>query len=232
MARWFQNARRLDPQAKLFVNDFDILAAGGIDTRRQDYLFTLANWLLENGAPLDGIGLQGHFDRITPPQLLSSIMERFSQLPLALAITEFDVNLLDERLQADYTRDVMTLAFSYPKFNDFLLWGFWEKSHWQPDAALYRADWSSKPNALIFTEMVFKEWWTNENGVTGADGKFTMRGFKGGYNVTVAYQRAVQTVAATIDDEGELTVKLNVIVSRNPLRRAAGRRTINKGALP
>ncbi len=224
MVQWFQNARRLDPQAKLFLNDYDILESGGIDVRHQDYLFALANWLRNNGAPLDGIGLQGHFDRITPPATLQSIIGRYSQLPLALAITEFDVNLLDEQLQADYTRDVMTLVFSYPKFNDFLLWGFWEKTHWLPNAAMYRADWSSKANAMVFNDLVFREWWTSENGASDANGKFTVRGFKGMYNVTVVYQRVSQTATATIEANGEATVKLNVITSRNTGRRGTERR--------
>jgi GH35 family endo-1,4-beta-xylanase len=227
MAKWFHNVRRLDPQARLYLNDFDVLEAGGLDVRRQDYLFALANWLLNNGAPLDGIGLQGHFERITPPAVMQSIIERYSQLPLALAITEFDVNMLDEQLQADYTRDVMTLIFSYPKFNDFLLWGFWEKSHWQPHAALYRGDWSSKPNALVFNELVFRDWWSSKSGVTDANGKFALRGFKGTYNVTVVYQRISHTATATIDSSGETAININVITSRNAGRRAATRRIEN-----
>jgi GH35 family endo-1,4-beta-xylanase len=227
MVRWFEAARSLDPRARLYLNDYDILEAGGINTPHQNYYFALANWLLDRGAPLDGLGLQGHFDRITPPSTMQSIIERFSQLPLDLAITEFDVNLLDEQLQADYTRDVMTLVFSSPKFNDFLCWGFWEKAHWQPDAAMYRSDWSSKPNALVFNDLVFNQWWTSENGVSDAAGSFTVRGFKGTYNITVVYQRLSKTVAATIDSNGEVEVKLNLIVAGSPMRRAGGRRVAN-----
>ena len=223
MVRWLQNARRLDPQAQLYVNDYDVIESGGADVRHQDYLFRLVNWLRDNGAPLDGIGLQGHFDRITPPTILQSIIERFSQLPVALAITEFDINVLDEQLQADYTRDVMTLIFSSPKFNDFLLWGFWENSHWRPDAAMYRADWSSKPNALVFNDLVSREWWTSETGTSDATGKYTVRGFKGDYKVTVIYQYLSQTETVTIDPNGELVVKLNVYSARTPYRRPPGR---------
>jgi GH35 family endo-1,4-beta-xylanase len=224
MVQWFERARALDPRAKLYLNDFGILEAGGIDTLHQNYFFALANWLLERGAPLDGLGIQGHFDRITPPSILQSIIERFSQLPTDLAITEFDINLLDEQLQADYTRDVMTLVFSNPKFKDFLIWGFWEKSHWQPPAAMYRSDWSSKPNALVFNDLVFNQWWTSENGATDAAGQYPVSGFKGSYNITVVYQRLSKTVAATIDSSGEVEVKLNLIMSQKPMRREGGRR--------
>jgi GH35 family endo-1,4-beta-xylanase len=224
MVRWFQNARRLDPAAKLFVNDYDIVAAGGDDKRHQDYLFALSRWLLDNGAPLDAVGFQGHFNRITPPSKMLSIIERFAQLPLTLSVTEFDVNIADEELQADYTRDAMTIVFSHPKLTDFLMWGFWEKSHWLPAGAMYRADWSSKPNALVHNDLVFNEWWTNETGLTDAAGRFTARGFKGAYTVTAVHQRVSQTVNATIDSNDRLEITLDTVAPRQPIRRGGVRR--------
>ncbi len=219
IVRWFQMARNLDSQAKLFVNDYDIIAAGGADVKHQDYLFTLTKWMLDNGAPVDGVGMQGHFDRVTPPALMQTIIERFSTLPVQLAVTEFDFNIADEDLQAEYTRDVMTMIFSQPKFTDFLMWGFWEKSHWLPLGAMYRADWSSKPNALAYNDLLFREWWTNASGVTDAAGKLTARGFKGTYNVTAVYGRLTRTVTATIDDAGEITITLDAAAPRSPIQR-------------
>lgn len=219
IVRWFQLARNLDPQSKLFVNDYDILAAGGADVNHQNYLFELTRWMLVNGAPVDGVGMQGHFDRITPPALLQTIIERFSTLPVQLAVTEFDINMADEELQAEYTRDVMTMVFSQPKFTDFLMWGFWERSHWLPLGAMYRADWSSKPNALVYNDLVFREWWTNASGESDAAGRFATRGFKGSYNVMAVYGRVSQTVIAEVDQSGEVTLTLDVAAPRSPIRR-------------
>lgn len=219
IVRWFQMARNLDPQAQLFVNDYNILAAGGADVNHQAYLFELTKWMLTNGAPVNGVGMQGHFDRITPPALMQTIIERFSTLPVQLAITEFDINMADEDLQAEYTRDVMTMIFSQPKFTDFLMWGFWEKSHWLPLGAMYRADWSSKPNALVYNDLLFREWWTNATGTTDSAGKFATRGYKGSYNVTAVYGRVAQTVATTIDQNGEVTITVDQTPPRSPIRR-------------
>lgn len=221
--RWFQLARNLDAQAKLFVNDYDILAGGGIDTNHQNYLFELTSWMLANGAPVDGVGLQGHFDRITPPALLQTIIERFSTLPVQLAMTEFDINLADEELQAEYTRDVMTMIFSQPGFTDFLMWGFWENAHWLPLGAMYRADWSSKPNALVYNDLVFREWWTNASGISDAAGKYSTRGFKGSYNVTAVYGRESKTVTTNLNANGEVIITLNVSSPRSPIFRNQSR---------
>ena len=223
IVRWFQLARMLDPQAKLFVNDYDILAAGGADVNHQNYLFELTRWMLANGAPVDGVGLQGHFDRVTPPALMQSIIERYSTLPVQLAMTEFDFNVADEDLQAEFTRDVMTMIIGGLLVTDFLMWGFWEKSHWLPLGAMYRADWSSKPNALVYNDLLFREWWTNASGESDTAGRFATRGFKGSYNVTAIYGRASQTVTATIEQSGEMTLMLDVVANRSPIRREGTR---------
>ena len=87
--------------------------------------------------------------------------------------------------QADYTRDFMTVMFSHPNVAGIQFWGFGEGAHWKPEAALYREDWSEKPNLLAYRELVFNQWWTSETGVTGKDGAFTSRGFLGRHLATV-----------------------------------------------
>ena len=42
-------------------------------------------------------------------------------------------------------RDVMIASFSHPNFIAIVQWGFWEKMHWKPAAALWREDWTLKP---------------------------------------------------------------------------------------
>ncbi len=209
MVRWFQMARQHDPQAKLFYNDYDILAANGWNRQKQDYVFTLMNWLLDNGAPVDGVGMQGHFGAVTQIDTMQEIIARFSQLRVPFNITEFDFNTPDEALQADFTRDVVTLLFSSPRCTDFLMWGFWERAHWLPQGAMYRADWSSKPNALVWNELLFNEWWTNESGATNREGQFTVRAFKGKQRVTVCTADECKEALALVENNGAI----NVVVS-------------------
>jgi GH35 family endo-1,4-beta-xylanase len=219
LVRWFQNARRFDPAARLTLNDYDILGGGGLNVIKHNYFFTLINWLRERGAPVEIIGMQGHFGYVTPVDTMQAIVDRFAQTGLQMAITEFDFDTADEELQADFTRDFLTLIFSYPQFEDFLMWGFWERAHWLPNGAMYRSDWSSKPQALVWNELFFNEWWTNENGVSDAQGKFQARGFKGDYNVTARYQRVEQTVTAKLGSNGEVVIDLDVSAPRPGIKR-------------
>lgn len=186
LVRWFQLAREADPDVRLFVNEYDIETKGGKNLLKQQQYLDLIQTLLDGGAPLGGIGIQGHFGTdLTHPQRVYDILDRFASFQLPLQITEFDISTADEQLQADYTRDYMTVCFSHPAIDSFLIWGFWEGRHWRPEAALYRRDWSEKPNAQVWRDLIYREWWTNADGETGEDGSFSVRGFLGEYEVEV-----------------------------------------------
>ncbi|MBL8214536.1 MAG: endo-1,4-beta-xylanase [Bryobacterales bacterium] len=186
LVRWFQLARSVDPDVRLFINEYDIETGGGLNRRKQDQFYALIEDLLAKGAPVTGIGIQGHFgSNVTTPPRVYEILDRFARLNLPIQITEFDITTLDEQLQADYTRDYLTICFSHPALNSFLMWGFWEGRHWRPEAALFRRDWSEKPNAGAWRDLIYREWWTNADGVTSEEGAFEVRGFLGDYEVTV-----------------------------------------------
>lgn len=219
MLRWFQNARAFDPAARLFLNDFDILTGGGIEKTHQDYLYSLLQWMIAGGAPIDGIGFQGHVHNFTSPEDIQSAIDRFAALGLQMAVTEFDIDTLDEELQAEYLRDFLTIVFSNPGFTDFLQWGFWEKAHWRPQAALYRQDWSSKPIAEAFIDQVYGKWWTDQTARTDENGMLKIRGFKGGYTITAGHLRSVTSKRISLDDAATVIIELDGEAQRPPLRR-------------
>lgn len=197
MTVWFQWARGLDPTVKLFVNDYNILEAGGYDLRHQNGIYGIVQRILDQGGPVDGIGLQSHFNmNLTPPDRLWEILERFAALGRDLEITEFDVNITDQQTQADYTRDFMTLTFSHPAVKGFLMWGFWAGAHWAPNAAMLTKDWQPKPNYAVWNDLIYKQWWTDVAGRTDAAGAFRARGFLGDYDVEINGKTAPLAVTA------------------------------------
>lgn len=189
MTDWYKTAREAAPGVKLYMNDTGILTFGTIadvktNPKTIEYLTTIREMLAE-GAPIDGIGLQGHFDesRLTPPEDLLATLDLFGEFKLPLKITEFDLKTFDEKLEADYLRDVMTVIFSHPQGAGFLMWGFWNGSHWKFAAPIFRKDWSLKPAGEAYQKLLFDTWNTKLDGNTGADGSFTGRGFYGQYDV-------------------------------------------------
>ncbi|HET9171679.1 MAG TPA: endo-1,4-beta-xylanase [Actinospica sp.] len=85
-----RTAHAADPNAKLYINDYNIEGSGA----KSDAMYSLAQTLLQQGAPLSGIGFESHFIVGQVPGSLASNMQRFTALGLDVAITE-----LDDRIQ-------------------------------------------------------------------------------------------------------------------------------------
>lgn len=85
-------ARRADPQAKLFINEYGLEEDG----ERWDTFLSLVTRLRSQGVPLDGVGLQAHVyemdtDMIDPAVLRSHI-RALEELGLVVRISEMDVD--------------------------------------------------------------------------------------------------------------------------------------------
>jgi len=190
MVTWFKLARCQDPQANLYLNDYAILSAGGLDTAHQAHFEKTLRMLIDKGAPIHGLGMQSHFGSTpTPPERILAILDRFAKLGLKITITEHDIDTLDEQFQAEFTRDFLIAVYSHPAVVAVLTWGFWEEAHWRPNAAYYRSDWSLRPAGEVWLEWVTRKWRTREKGRTRTDGTFTVRGFEGDYEIIVQTPR-------------------------------------------
>ena len=209
MLDWFQTAREADPKAMDYINDYDILE--NTDRTHQDAYFKTIQYLIQNGAPLDGIGFQGHFGtRLTAPDKLLETLNRFAGFKKRLKVTEFDINMTDEKLQGDYTRDFMTMMFSHPSIDGIIMWSFWDGLSYAPHVSLWRKDWSMKPNAQAWTDLVFKQWWTKAQGRSDKQGAYRTRGFLGDYEVSATFNGRTKTVPVTLAKSGAaVTLTLN-----------------------
>ncbi|MBN1559056.1 T9SS type A sorting domain-containing protein, partial [candidate division KSB1 bacterium] len=112
---------------------------------------------------------------------------------------EFDIDTYDEEGQAGFTRDFFTAVFSHPMTDKIIMWGFWQGDQWKPNGAMIRTDWSYKPNYDVYTDLLFHQWWTNEEGLTARDGVYRTRCFLGDYKITAAFdgQAASQDIGLT-----------------------------------
>lgn len=207
MAGWFREARTADSRPVLFLNDYAGLAAGGLWNEHKRHFEETVQFLQKQKAPIGGVGLQCHFGwSVTPPEKALEELERWGKLGLEVHLTEFDVETSDEMLQADYTRDLLTLSFSHPSVTSVMIWGFWEGRHWRPDAAMWRKDWTLKPNGKVWTELTRKIWWTEVTGKTDAHGRWATRGFLGEYQIEVN-GKPVREIKL-VREAGEVVVEL------------------------
>jgi len=204
MAVWFAKAKEADPDARLFINDYSILSANGADFAHRNGYFKIIQYLDSLGAPVEGIGMQGHFASPTAPEVMLSILDRFATLGRPIEITEYDFATNDEELQARFTRDLLITVFSHPGVSNFLMWGFWEGRHWKPAGAMIRRDWTSKPMHDVWLDLVHFKWRTDETGATGDDGVFRLRGFKGDYLVEVRALGKELTLPLKLTEDGQV----------------------------
>jgi GH35 family endo-1,4-beta-xylanase len=196
MASWDRAAHAADPQARLFLND-DTTFLGVHNDSRFDALEKIVQSLQDSGAPIGGIGLESHVttDQLASPENVLRSLDSIAKFGLPLQVTEYDFRTTDKKLQADYTRDFMTVIFSHPSVIGFVMWGFWDGRHWLNDAPIYNKDWTLKPSGNVFTDLVFHQWWTDAAGSTDSRGTYKARGFLGDYSVTVT--RGVHTKTVT-----------------------------------
>lgn len=211
MLDWFAQARNNLPEHKLYINDYSILSAGGRDFAHQQHYEDTIAYLVENNAAIDGIGMQSHFSN-SPTSItrVYDILERFhTHFPtLAIRSTEFDIDTLDEELQADYTRDFMTIFFSHPATVGIQNWGFWAGAHWRANAAYYTQDWREKPNAVAWKNLIYNTWWNDFSGTSNSAGEFSARGFYGTYEVTVTQGNNSRHCTIEITKTGDNTFTL------------------------
>ena len=229
LTEWCKVARQADPNAKLFVTDDGVLDSNTTRTWQNktgkptyvwnaDTVYGYLQQMVSKQAPFDGIGFEGHFKQLaflTPPEELYSRLERFAALGKNLAITELEVAVPDPKdekqaaLQADYTRDLLTVFFSHPKIVEVSFWAIWEPEARKNSSALFRADGSAKPNGQATIDLLRKQWWTDLTGKTDNDGKFNTRAFLGKYELTVTSAAKTKTISADLSPEARaIVVKL------------------------
>ncbi|WP_265445301.1 endo-1,4-beta-xylanase [Acetivibrio straminisolvens] len=176
----FKRTRELDPDAKLFVNDFNIITYA-----EGDAYISQIEWLLENGAEIDGIGVQGHFDEEVDPLVVKARLDNLATLGIPIWVTEYDSTTPDVNKRAENLENLYRIAFSHPSVDGIIMWGFWAGVHWRgQDAAIVDQDWTVNEAGKRY-QALLKEWTTITSGTTNSAGAFDFRGFHGTYEVTV-----------------------------------------------
>lgn len=182
---WYNKVHEMDEDPRLILNEYNIIMGGGRPDFQENFE-RIITYLQENEAPLHGIGMQCHFDEnLTGIPRVMEILDRFDVFGLPIQITEFDVAIRDEEVQADYLRDFYTAVYSHPSTDKIVMWGFYEKVMWKPLGALVRSNWTHKPNYDVYMDLLYNKWWTPDtNGQSDANGEFRFRGFNGYYEIS------------------------------------------------
>ena len=168
-ADYFIRARAIRPDARLLINDYNILNSAS-DAATIEYR-DLINSLLAAGAPIDRIGLQAHIalNTITKADIVRRL-DILAETGLTIEITEFDsrddADQLTPAQQQQIFQDMLEAAFEHESVDGFIMWGFWDTGHWRGNAPLFDADWNTKTEAAPWFNLVHGDWKPNLVGQT------------------------------------------------------------------
>jgi len=134
IAEAFQLAHEADPDATLFLNE----ALVSNDGDKFDALLALTADLLEQGVPIHGVGLQGHFLTEAPnhDELLANL-QQLAALGVVVELTEVDIILRgpgDDAARLERQRqeffDMASACLAVEACKRITFWGFTDRHTW------------------------------------------------------------------------------------------------------
>ncbi|GLY82129.1 endo-1,4-beta-xylanase [Actinoallomurus iriomotensis] len=128
-------ARAADPNAKLYINDYNTEGSGA----KSDAMYNLVKSLKAQGVPIDGVGFQAHLAvQYGFPSDMQANLQRFADLGVDVAITELDVRMelpadsAKVATQATYYADVTKACMAVARCVGITIWDYTDKYSWVP----------------------------------------------------------------------------------------------------
>ena len=136
----FEKARQYFPNAKLLINDYNIINS---DSATSQYL-TIINLLKSRGL-IDGIGEQAHFFESTSITTLQNNLNRLAATGLSIYISELDINLASDTAHSNRYQQLFPIFWTNPAVRGITFWGYKQGEIWRADGYLLRTDGSERP---------------------------------------------------------------------------------------
>jgi endo-1,4-beta-xylanase len=149
-----RTAHAADPNAKLYLNDYNIEATGA----KSNAMYSLVSSLKSQGVPIDGVGFESHFILGQVPSTLLANMQRFAALGVNVAITELDDRIqlpassANLQQQATDFAAVVNACLQVPACPGVTQWGVGDADSWIPgffsgygSATMYDSAYQPKP---------------------------------------------------------------------------------------
>ena len=215
----FDAAKAANPDAVLLINDFNLSESYKI----------LIDGCLNAGVPISAIGIQTHQHQgYMGRKKLEEILERFSDFNLPLHFTENTlvsgkimppeiVDLNDyqvdewpstpegEERQKKEWEEMYRILFEHPLVEAITGWDFADGAWLGAPSGIIRKDNSTKPVYHELKRLIHEEWHTEKELKTDENGKITLSGFKGDYEITIAGKTIKYSL--TNGEEKELVVE-------------------------
>ena len=214
--RFFELARKINPKAKLVLNECGV-GGNSVGMGYFDAYLELLKYLKSMGAPIDAAGLQAHQASCSYPYKFIEEANLLTQYVDSVSITEFDTTIKEEFLYP-YVRDILIACYSHPKIETFIIWEpFYVSTSSVRLESIFGKDDRKLPGYYAWMELVMGEWRTNETVKTDKDGSAVIRGHRGRYDVTVTANGKTETISMNLTKEEEKDV-VNAVVTNDGIK--------------
>jgi len=232
IASWFKKAKEADPNAVLYINDYNMLNNSWTSNDADIKAYkALIDAVRDAGGDVGGIGLQAHMgnwvskaDIVRRLDLLSEPMAPTANHPeglpgLPIEITELDIGTgigdsRGEEGEAELARAVLEAAFEHPAVQGVTIWGMNDAFHWRDNGMLFddldedgetRVEPVLKATGQVWVDLVKNVWWEDHSGSTDSSGEYLANTFKGTHRVKVTFNGQVQEKIIHLDDNQMVT---------------------------
>jgi GH35 family endo-1,4-beta-xylanase len=187
----FKWARSADPDAKLFINDYNVEFNWGDAVKYRDLILKIK----AKGAPVTGVGMQAHFWDCCRPNIdeLVKNVNIVAEAGLPIKFTEYDYggNLSQKEQTADFIK-VLTIAFSHPSIDGMICWALSDKGAWRENTGFFDANHKPKLAADTLLYYTKTKWATNFDSVMTNGNTLSFNAYYGNYTITVSFNDTVK----------------------------------------
>ncbi|MFC2090345.1 endo-1,4-beta-xylanase [Bacteroidota bacterium] len=187
----FKWARSADPDAELFINDYNVEYNWGQAAEYRDLILKIK----EMGGPVTGVGMQAHFWDCCRPNIdeLVKNVNIVAEAGLPIRFTEYDFggNLSQLEQARDFIK-VLTIAFSHPSITGMISWGLSDDGAWRENTGFFDA--SHKPKIAADTLLYYTKtkWATNFDTVLNTSNELAFNAYYGDYEIEVSFDGNVK----------------------------------------
>jgi len=186
----FKWARSADPDAELYINDYNVEYYWGQAEEYRDLILQIK----ENDGPVTGVGIQAHFWDCCRPNVdeLVTNLNIIAEAGLPMRLTEYDwgTDLTQEQQTADFIK-VLTIAFSHPSVNGMICWGLSDDGAWRENTGFFDAHHRPKLAADTLLYYTKTKWATNFDSVVSGD-TLAFNAYYGDYEIEVMLNDTVK----------------------------------------